>query len=420
MQASGMQASGMQASGIQASGIQASGIQASGMQASGMQASGIHNADNIINKQFALRKLLSNKAFHESKGAIHKIQLSEEKEPHIREIIRCLAQQIISNPDNILIDTYTITERKKDWLALLKKEVIVDNEVIHIDTRTRPGHKILDHHMPHFYDVKNYKGKSVKSMFTQAVLEKALFANALMHSTPYKSEIRRMITMTGGLGSVTKYRTVTAKALVQFFKAKRVFDPCTGWGGRLLGCLAAADDTYYVGCEPDKNTYQGLINILEDDTIPLDTRARARIIHKPAELVLQDDIVPMEQFDMVLTSPPYFNLEQYTDSNQQSITTFTKWEEWLEKWLKPVILSSLAALKPGGVSCWSVKNFKSDKFYALADATKKIHTDAGWTLVKVVAMTGSARPGTCKGDTDNLENPKKKQSEEETFCYKKI
>jgi hypothetical protein len=374
---------------------------------------------DIINKPFALRKLLTNIAFHDSKKAINKSQLSADKEPQLPAIINQLAQQIVKQPEHILIDTYTVMERKKDWLALLKKDVMVDNEVIHIDTRTRPGHKILDHHMPHFYEVKNYKGKSVKSIFTQAVLEKALFANILMHSTPYKSEIRRMITMTGGLGSVTKYRTVTAKALVQFFQAKRVLDPCTGWGGRLLGCLAAADDTYYVGCEPDKNTYKGLTDILQDDAIPLDARIRAWILPKPAEMALTDDILKMEKFDMVLTSPPYFNLEQYTDGTQQSITTYTKWEDWLEKWLKPVILASLAMLKPGGVSCWSVKNFKSDKHYALADATKKIHADAGWILVKVVAMTGSARPGTCKGDKDNLENTKKKISEEETFCYKK-
>ena len=380
--------------------------------------------DNIINQQFALRKLLNNKAFHASKEAIHKKELTLEKEPHIRAIIRHVAQQIVANPDNILIDTYTLMERAKDWVALQQKVVMVDNEVIHIDTRTRPGHKILDHHMPHFYEVKNYKGKSVKSIFTQATLEKALFTNILMHSTPYKSEIRRMITMTGGLGSVTKYRTVTAKALVQFFGARRVLDPCTGWGGRLLGSLAAASDTYYVGCEPDKNTYKGLSDLLADEALPLVARARARILPTPAEVALREDIPQMDKFDMVLTSPPYFNLEQYTDSTDQSITTYTTWDDWLEKWLKPVILSALSALKPGGVSCWSVKNFKSDKHYPLADATKKIHADAGWTLVKVVAMTGSARPGASKAGPSaskaDTGTAKKKLSEEETFCFKKL
>ena len=394
------------------------------------------NMTEIINKPFALRKLLTNQALHKSKAAIHKSELSDEKEPQIKAVINHLVQQLLQCPEYILVDTYAYEERKKDWLALMKKEVIVDNEVIHIDTRTRPGHKILDHHMPHFYEVKNYKGKSVKNIFTQAVLEKALLTNILMHSTPYKSEIRRMITMTGGLGSVTKYRTVTAKALVQFFGARRILDPCTGWGGRMLGCLAAADDSYYVGCEPDKNTYQGLVNILEDTCIPLAARSRARILQKAAEVAFYEDINSLALFDMVLTSPPYFNLEQYTDPSQQSISTYTKWEDWIEKWLKPVILSSLSMLKPGGVSCWSVKNFKSDKHYALADMTTKIHADAGWTLVKVVAMTGSARPGAGPSEAGPSEagpsaagpsvagssaaKKERKQSEEETFCYKKL
>ena len=380
----------------------------------------------IINKPYALRNLLTNTALHNSKTAIKKEQLSLEKEPHIRAAIRLLAQQIVAGPEIILIDTYDLAERKKDWSALIKKDVLVNTtaeqqDIIKIDARTRPGHKILDHHMPHFYNVQNYKGKSVRNIFTLAVLEKALFTNILMHSTPYKSEIRRMIMMTGGLGSVTKYRTVTAKAVVQFFQAQRVLDPCTGWGGRMLGCLAAGSETYYVGCEPDKNTARGLTAILQDEALPLLTRARARIFHKPAELALIEDIAQLEKFDMVLTSPPYFNLERYTDDNNQSITTFKKWEEWTEKWLKPVILSSLALLKPTGVSCWSVKNFKSDKVYALADVTKKIHADAGWTLVKVVAMTGSARPGVNTEKEKEKEKEKvKKISEEETFCFKKL
>jgi len=378
---------------------------------------------NFINKQFALRKLLTNKAYHESKEAINKRELTIEKEPQIHTIISSLAQQLMKCPDTILLDVYELAYRKKDWTALVKKEVIVNNEIITIDTRTRPGHNILDHHMPHFYDVKNYKGKSVRNIITQAVLEKALHANILMHSTPYKSEIRRMITITAGLGSVTKYRAITSKALIQYFNSKRVLDPCTGWGGRMLGCLAAANDTYYLGCEPDKNTAMGLANILADEAIPATDRSRALILNKTAEIALVNDIAKQELFDMVLTSPPYFNLEMYTDETNQSTTSYTKWEDWVEKWLKPVIIDCLGRLKPEGVSCWSVKNFKSDKVYPLADATKKIHADAGWTLVKVVKMTGSARPGLKKQESPDeatKEKVKQKTSEEETFCFKRI
>jgi hypothetical protein len=368
---------------------------------------------SIQNTRFALRKLLENQAYHLSETSVPKTDLTPEKEAHIRGKLAIIAKQIVESPNSVLVDTYTADERTKDWRSLEKKSVIDGGDIIHIDTRTRPGHKILDHFMPHFYDVKNYKGISVRSLFTQESLEKALMQNIQMHSTPYNSEIRRMIVMTGGLGSVSKYRTVTSKAIVQYFGAKRVLDPCTGWGGRMLGTLAAATDTTYVGCEPDPNTAKGLRGILEDAAIPLAVRSRGRIIEKPAEVGLAE-IATLDKFDLILTSPPYFNLELYT-AGDQSTVTYKTWEDWTEKWLKAVILGCLSCLKEGGVSCWNVKNFKSDKKYPLAEVTKKIHKDAGWELVKTVAMTGSGRPGG-KRIEDGKET---RDSEEETFCFRR-
>lgn len=371
----------------------------------------------ILNQQFALRKLLLNAKLHKTKTSIHKDLLTPELEPHIRGILSALAAELMKHPDAILVDTYTAHERASDWLALVKKEVLTNDgtAILPIDARSRPGHKLLDHYMPHFYDVKNYKGKSVRGMFTQEALEKALITNVSMHSTPYKSEIRRMITMTAGLGSVTKYRTVTAKAIIQYYKATRVLDPCTGWGGRMLGCLAAGEECYYVGCEPDPNTAKGLRNILADAAaLPASVRSRGKIIEQPFEsATTMAELVKMEKFDMILTSPPYFNLELYT-AGDQSTKVYPTWEEWTEHWLKPVILTCLSRLKDGGVSCWSVKNFKSDKKYPLADVTKQIHQEAGWELVKIVSMTGSARPGATASTSA------KRASEEETFCFRAL
>ena len=366
----------------------------------------------VKNTRFALRKLLTNETYHLYETSIPKTELTEEKEPHIRAKLSVIAKQIVDCSNTVLVDEYTKDQRTKDWLSLETKVVIEHGDVIPIDTRTRPGHKILDHFMRHFYDVKNYKGVSVRDLLGQASLEKALMQNIQMHSTPYVSEIRRMIVMTGGLGNVTKYRTVTSKAIVQFFGAKRVLDPCCGWGGRMLGTLAVKD-TIYVGCEPDPNTAKGLKNILEDAALPLAVRSRGRILEKPAEVALTE-LATMEKFDLVLTSPPYFNLELYTAGDQSTLAHKT-WEDWTEKWLKPLILGCLSCLKEGGVSCWSVKDFKSDKKYPLAAVTKKIHKDAGWVIVKTVTMTGSGRPGGKRIE----EGKEKRESEEETFCFRR-
>jgi hypothetical protein len=375
--------------------------------------SALPTLENFLGKRFALRSLLQNKKYHCIETSIPKEEITPEKEPAIRGIISHYANLILQNSSCILTDESDLTERKRDWISLCNKEVIKNGDIIEIDTRSRPGHKILDHHMPHFWDVTNHKGISVRSLFTKEMLEKALITNLMMHSTPYPTEIRRMIIMTGGLGNVTKYRTITSKAIAQYFNAKRVLDPCTGWGGRMLGTLSAGRDTYYCGCEPDPNTCNGLMNILSDPAIPKDATDRADIWSEPAEKALVW-IQKEEKYDLVLTSPPYFNLELYT-SGAQSTTLYKTWDEWVEKWLKPVILGCLVCLKPGGTSCWSVKNFKSDKTYPLADVTKKIHEDAGWRLVKTVKMTGSGRMG-----GKRIQDGKATRgSEEETFCFQR-
>jgi hypothetical protein len=181
----------------------------------------------------------------------------------------------------------------------------------------------------------------------------------------------------------------------------------------MLGALSAGSDIEYVGCEPDIQTYKALLTMLQDKAIPESVRHRAIIFGEPAEIAMAK-IHQEEKFDLVLTSPPYFNMELYT-SGEQSTNKYKTWDDWSEKWLKAIILGCLAALKPGGTSCWSVKNFKSDKNYPLADITKKIHKDAGWELVKTVPMIGSGRPG-----GKRIQGGKeKRRSNEETLCFKK-
>jgi hypothetical protein len=367
---------------------------------------------NILGKKYALRNLLQDKQYHNRDDiSIPKENIGFEKEPFLHTVCLHYAKEISKDPNLVLADTYSLEERKKDWESLVKKEVIQNGSILKIDSRSKPGHKILDHFMPHFWDVTNYKGISVRSCFTEEKLFKALLTNVQMHSTPYPSEIRKMIIMTSGLGSVTKYRTVTAKAIVQYFGAKQIFDPCVGWGGRMLGTLAAGKDIYYTGCEPDKNTSDGLMNILNDESIPKEITDRADIYNEPVEKVLP---ILKEKYDMILTSPPYFNLELYTNG-QQSTSTYKDWETWITNWLKPTVLGCLALVKNGGTSCWSVKNFKSDKSYPLADEVKKIHETAGWQLVKTVKMTGSAHMG-----LERIQDGKEtRMSEEETFCFQR-
>lgn len=343
---------------------------------------------DILNTRFGLRSRLRNATYHAHMGSIPKEELTPEKEPEFHGLLTGLAAVLALCPDLLLKDEYPLEERQKDWDALLA----YDRDPF--DSRSRPGHKLLDHHMPHFWEVRNTKGECVRDRAQDPVaLREALLLNTQMHSTPYKSEIRRSLTLRG-LASVTKYRAGLSKYLVKHFGATRVLDPCIGWGGRMIGTLAAG--ATYIGCEPDPRTFAGLQGILAD------IGREAELYNEPAETRLPQ--IPTESVDMILTSPPYFTLELY-GGGDQSVKEGMTWDAWVTNWLRPVVHEALQCLRPNGVSCWSVKNLSRTQ--PLADVVRELHAEMGYTLVGSFTLTGPGRPGATK------------PSEEQTFCYRR-
>jgi hypothetical protein len=347
--------------------------------------------DEILDIRFGLRRRLRNPAYHAHMGSLPKEDLTPETEPEFHALITDLAEELAIVADSVLLDdSYSLAERQKDWAALVARDLDP------FDSRSRVGHKLLDHHMPHFWEVRNAKGVCVKDLAqSPEALRKALLLNTQMHSTPYTSEIRRTLVLSGGLASVTKYRAGLSKHLVKHFEATRVLDPCVGWGGRMLGTLAAG--ATYIGCEPDPKTFAGLQGILAD------IGREAELYNAPAETRLPQ--IAAESVDMILTSPPYFTLELYT-GGEQSVKDGMTWDQWVSDWLRPVVHEALRCLRPGGVSCWSVKNIS--RAQPLADVVRDLHAEQGYTLVESFTLTGPGRPGVTK------------PSEEQTFCYTRL
>ena len=93
------------------------------------------------------------------------------------------------------------------------------------------------------------------------------------------------------------------KKILEELDCKTVFDPCIGWGGRMVGttCL---EDGNYTGCEPCTTTFHGLEKIKNE----LELESQVNLINKPVEEALDNELKDM-LFDCYLTSPPYYDLE---------------------------------------------------------------------------------------------------------------
>jgi len=358
------------------------------------------NIKNIINKRNALKDL---------------------PDKDFETLLPILASELESH--GILYESYGHEEIVKDWKLLREKPI--DKTVTNISATATAGMKIMRKYMKHFHEVANYKGQSIKSLWKKANLEKALRFNRAQHSTPYASEIIRSLSFTNGLGKVTMYRPLMARNVVAYFDAKTVLDVCAGWGGRMIGSKSVdLENVLYTGMDPCVKTYNALCDIRDELKL-----TGVTLINKPAEVALLE--LPEDaKFDIALTSPPYFNLEIYSDESTQSTSTTNtntntssntntntnavekqSYQEWVEKFLRPVIVGVIGRVK---YSCWSVKNFKTDKKYDLLDDVIKIHAENGWKQLDVVfTMSNSRRPGS-SGASDA---PKK--TEEVTYVFVK-
>lgn len=318
----------------------------------------------------------------------------------------------------ILYESYPNEEISKDWKLLCNKPI--DKSITNISATSIAGMKIMRKHMRHFHEVKNYKGFSIASLWKKENLEKALRFNRAHHSTPYASEIIRSLSFTNGLGKVTMYRPLMARNIVAYFGAKSVLDVCAGWGGRMLGSKSMGS-TEYTGIDPCIKTYNALCAIRDELQL-----TGVTLINKPAETALLE--LPEDaKFDIALTSPPYYNLEIYSDEETQS-TALTTYKDWVDKFLKPIIVGVIKRVK---YSCWSVKNFKTDKNYNLLDDVIRIHEENGWKKLDIMfTMSNSKRPGTGSVSTGSVSNvstsssevaaaaPKK--TEEVTYIFEKV
>jgi len=132
-----------------------------------------------------------------------------------------------------------------------------------------------------------------------------------------------------------------AKAVYQHFGAKRILDPCAGWGDRLTAALSLSDLERYDGYDPNSamsDVYQRIMNCYGG-------QQRASVETLPFE----DACVGHGVYDLAFTSPPYFDYEEYSDDAGQSYKRYPDAEAWRIGFLHPLMHKCTAGVKTGGV-----------------------------------------------------------------------
>lgn len=225
---------------------------------------------------------------------------------------------------------------KKEFEKLVKYKA-EDNK------RSFAGNKLLYHYMlDALCQVKNKKGQCIKTELTDP--ERLAYWKTQMEKVNRTGteavryfEVCRVCQM-----GVNFFKPSVAKYIYKKYNATSVLDPCAGWGGRLLGAYALSIN--YIGFDTNPDLQEPYERMLE--ALPSMTKECS------VELRWEDSLTADWSgldFDLVLTSPPYVNLEIYN-----GMSPWATEADYYTKFLIPLIDKCLRYIKAGGRVCMNI------------------------------------------------------------------
>ena len=223
-------------------------------------------------------------------------------------------------------------------------------------------------YFPHSWSIKCANARTPTDIFYDDDLFMKCIERRLKRGSYISdSGIRKALRSYTNVQSVSNFRPSVAKMIYEKYGGHSVYDPCMGFGGRLLGAITSNNVMEYVGCDPSVKTYEGLVKMV-NNLSHIKDGFKAELNNCGSE-----EFVENKNFDLVFTSPPYFDTEKYSDEETQSYKKFPKYESWLNGFLKQMIEKSNHMLKDGGYFIINISNVRNGK--NLEDDFKKIMTD---------------------------------------------
>ena len=190
----------------------------------------------------------------------------------------------------------------------------------------------------------------------------------------------------------SQFKPSCAKTLYDFFDAKNVLDFSAGWGDRLVGFHASNAESY-VGLDPNSKLHPHYNSISEF----CNTGKKTEFICSPAE----DADLGDRKFDFVFTSPPYFNIEKYSEEETQSWKRYKTNQEWLDLFFLPSLKLAWESLVQGGriaINIADKGHSRTDVNASICEPMLSYMESIGATYEGVIGYRMNKRPGDRMGE----------------------
>lgn len=266
---------------------------------------------------------------------------------------------------NFLIDYdwnnlhFSEQEINKGWKSLCttqtKPEIIDTNTFI--SNSSTSGNAIYRHFFPNILKVRGQNRRSIwdalidKELLWQVIRNRignTLLWNDDPNGIPVQYPMKMCLSQiqigakNSGLCSMASiYKCALAKEIYRKYVKTgfKVLDYSAGFGTRLLGLMSLQlPDISYYAYEPNTETYDNLQRMIKYFNF------NANIKKCGSETELFD-----EQFDFIFSSPPYFDLEKYSDENEQCYNKYPDYNNWLIQYWDQTVKNIKAMSKQDAV-----------------------------------------------------------------------
>ena len=188
-----------------------------------------------------------------------------------------------------------------------------------------------------------------------------------------------------GYKLATTFMPLYAKSIYEHFNATSVLDPCSGWGDRLLGAALSPCVKKYIGFDPNHNLQFGYCSIMElmhHTTIAVESDKMVFSNNfECVSLPFETGAISLESnsFDLVFTSPPFFEYEIYCSTNP-------KYKDWIVEFYTPLFIQSCRCVKVTGYVAIYIDNTLSGEIHSFL--LNQVHLITSLKFVYKIGLQG--------------------------------
>ncbi|MCD6435691.1 MAG: hypothetical protein J7L15_04825 [Clostridiales bacterium] len=286
-------------------------------------------------------------------------------------------------PHNVLTD-----EQKENRMS----RIIKSKDILLEDNHLQQNHQGIDlanHYHPHMMEARYSGGDNspMETYLSDDGLKDCINRWLELEKITNPAGMRRILKTRNGTRGVVNFKPCIAKFIYDNHCPEngKVLDPCSGYSGRLAGCIGSNRNIFYHGIDPNGESSIGnmeMANYFSTQTDMFNRRVYQYRFRQ--DMGMAEEVMPeiREEYNLVFTSPPYFNVEIYSDEETQSCNKYKEYESWLEQFLWVLVNESKRVLKEDGRLIINIKNI--DKYKIADDLCKYCEKD--WELEKTYHM----------------------------------